>query len=497
MKTTLRPTGRAHAETADVAVIGAGFGGMGAALTLAEQGLRVVVLEALRYPGGCASTFEKGGYLYETGATLFSGLGEDGLFGRWKRTHDLDVDFVFPDVPVTIRTPGMDLPVHRDRTRFIAHLCGLPGAPADRIRGFFRDQARVADALWPILDDPGRLPPFGPGAIGWHLRRSLGYLPLLGHIGRPALRLLQRHGLQDWQPLRTWVDANSQITVQADAATAEAPFALSTLDYIFRGTGHVHGGIGALATAMLGAIERSGGSVHLASRVRHIETTATGYRLHARNRQIDARHVVANVLPEALAGMVDAPGRVLANLQAPVDQGWCACMLYLRLESTADLPPEPFHLELIADPASPFVDGNHIFVSISGADENRGPGGVRTATVSTHVRPSQLETSPGTVVAAIQARMSRTLADLAPEVEAHIVGRLTASPRTWQRFTRRPRGLVGGVPRTVGVHHYLKVGPQRIQPGMWLVGDSVFPGQSTLATALGGAATARAVLRAA
>ena len=58
----------------DAIVIGAGFGGLGAALTLAESGLKVGLLEALNYPGGCASTFKRRGYAFESGATLFSGV---------------------------------------------------------------------------------------------------------------------------------------------------------------------------------------------------------------------------------------------------------------------------------------------------------------------------------------------------------------------------------------------------------------------------------------
>ena len=53
-------------------MIGAGFGGLSAALTLAERGADVRVCEALNYPGGCASTFRKDGYAFEAGATLSS-----------------------------------------------------------------------------------------------------------------------------------------------------------------------------------------------------------------------------------------------------------------------------------------------------------------------------------------------------------------------------------------------------------------------------------------
>jgi phytoene dehydrogenase-like protein len=41
-------------EVVDALVVGAGFGGLGAALSLAERGAWVVIYEALKYPGGHA-----------------------------------------------------------------------------------------------------------------------------------------------------------------------------------------------------------------------------------------------------------------------------------------------------------------------------------------------------------------------------------------------------------------------------------------------------------
>jgi phytoene dehydrogenase-like protein len=37
--------------------------------------------------------------------------------------------------------------------------------------------------------------------------------------------------------------------------------------------------------------------------------------------------------------------------------------------------------------------------------------------------------------------------------------------------------------------------PSPVRPGLWMVGDSVFPGQSTLATAIGGAKVASLVMK--
>lgn len=485
----------------DAAVIGAGYGGLGAALTLARAGARVVLLEALAYPGGCASTFTRQGARYEAGATLFSGLGEGQLFERWVRELGLQVRFERLDPVISLRAPGLRLEVPPDRARFVERICALPGAPVERIRAFFAEQARVADALWALFDDPDLLPPWDAAALGRLLGRAPGLLPLVGLVGRPIGSVLARHGLADFEPLRVWVEAVSQITVQA-GLDAEAPFALATMDYPFRGTGHVHGGIGALGEALLEGLRGLGCQVHLARRVRALRREEGAWVLDARGEALRARAVFANLLPQGLAGLLGAAPDGLRALSERVEEGWGAVMLYLLLRPGADLQSAAHHVEIVQDPSRPFLEGNHLFCSVSGADEDRAPGGARTATVSTHVRLAELAALPpaeqAARVAEIQARMRAGLAEYNPGLWSAVQREHPASPRTFARFTRRHLGFVGGIPRRAGLGNYDPqwIFPRPRSPGLYLVGDSVFPGQSTLATALGGCRAAEHALRA-
>ena len=66
---------------------------------------------------------------------------------------------------------------------------------------------------------------------------------------------------------------------------------------------------------------------------------------------------------------------------------------------------------------------------------------------------------------------------------------LPGTPVSFQRFTHRSRGWVGGFPQT---NLFRAWGP-RLAPHLWLVGDSIFPGQSVLATALGGQRVAQSI----
>ncbi len=433
--------------------MGSGFGGLGAALTAAEQGAKVLVLEALRYPGGCASSFTRGGHAYESGATLFSGFAPGQLFAEWMRKHQLAVQSSALSPMVRFRA-GFALDVTPDRDHLIEQFCAMPGAPTDALRKFFAYQTRVADVLWAQLGEPIRLsmvPMFAP-LVG----RSLG-------------SVLRRFGVANFAPLRSYLDAVCQITVQTSSEDAEAPFALAAMDYYFRGTHHVHGGIGVLAQALCDAIERLGGHVRFGERVTQISDRFVVHT--AKRNTYEARVVIANLLPDAASKL---RGKTLMpRVQRRVEEGWGACMLYRVLAETQSAG----HYQLVGDPSQPLRDGNHVFCSVDDSG--------RVMTVSTHVRADA-------DVPLVQARMRETIAARAPEL-SKVESEMTASPRTWQRFVGR--SLVGGIPRTRGLHHYLALRTVQPERGLFLVGDSFLFGQSTLACALSGKRTALAALR--
>ncbi|MCA9630940.1 MAG: NAD(P)/FAD-dependent oxidoreductase [Myxococcales bacterium] len=489
------PEGAPH--QVDCLIIGAGFGGLGAAVGLLGRAERVVLCEAVRYPGGCASSFERGGQRYESGATLFSGLGAGQLFERWRRELQLDVVFEALDPVIELRGPGLVLPVWRSRERFIDALCALEPAHAISLRRFFAEQKRVADALWELFDSPSLLPPLSGAALWRHSLQSPAYVRLLPLLGQPLEKLLQRHRLTDCHALRVYLNAVCQITVQTDAASAEAPFALAAMDYCFRGTGHVVGGIGQLATAVCEALERRGVDVRFSCRVQSLRRSPHGgFEVQTRQGSYLARCVIANLLPQDLAALLGRQTRQLDDLSAAVETGWGAVMSYLRLEAAA-LPARAFHLELVGDTTQEFTRGNHVFCSVSDAREHAA-GAPRSATLSTHVELSWLRSldagARARAIREIQGRLRQTLELRAPELASAVLGAMPASPRTFERFTGRFAGYVGGVPRRAGLSNYRRLGPLCLEPGLYLVGDSVFPGQSILAAALGGLRTAEAAV---
>lgn len=486
----------------DALVVGAGFGGLGAAIALARGGGRVCLCESLRYPGGCASTFSKAGGRFDAGATLVSGLGPDQLFGKWLARYAPDTRLEWMDPLVELRAPGLELPIVRDRGALVDRFCAMPGAPASGVRAFFSKQRAVAETLWPLFDDPDLLPPFSFRSLLRHTGRAHRYAALAPLLGRTLQSVLEGYGLSGFAPLRLYVDALCQITVQCSASEAEATFALAAMDYYYRGTAHVHGGVGTLAEALLAGARAEGVDVRMPNRVTALARDADGTWIATTRRgEIRARAIVANLVPAALLALLPPPLR-RASLEAKaraIEDAWGAAMFYAIARAPKGERQEAHHLQLVADPAHPLAEGNHVFCSVSSAAEaERAPAGRRTLTLSTHVPLARLRAAgaeAGRYIQSIQDTMRRTFTERAPEWSEGIELSLPASPRTFARFVGRPAGAVGGLPRRASLSAYSEIGPRQVLDDLWLVGDSVFPGQSALAAAIGGIRTAVDVAR--
>ena len=133
-----------------------------------------------------------------------------------------------------------------------------------------------------------------------------------------------------------------------------------------------------------------------------------------------------------------------------------------------------------------------VFLSLSDlADDRRAPTGKRAATLSTHtdigpwwqLRRGSDEEAYERLREDYAERLlnaaERPIPDLHDAAELVLPG----TPVTFEFYTRRPGGMVGGFPQR---SLFSARGPQTGIANLRLVGDSIFPGQSTAGVTLGG-----------
>lgn len=479
-------------STFDIIIIGTGFGGLGAALQACELGLRVAVCETLKYPGGCASTFEKFGHRFEAGATLPSGFGEKQLFRRWIDQYKIPLRIEWLDPVIRFRSGVFECDISRNARSVELKLMAIPGAPVEHLRRFFTFQQTVSETVWGLFDDPDFDGRPTPSTLLKVARAGSGVLSVAQSAGRTVHSILHKYELHNFEPLKTYLNALCQITLQCSSKEADAVFAFAAMDYYDRGAAHVHGGLGALADGLIGAIRKSNGTIFFSNHVLTARREKQTWVVGTRRGELRARAVIANVLPAVARDMLhinkNRAGQ-LNDLQQSVEAGWGACMLYMVADPARLGRSEhgPAHYQMIDDAALPNHGGNHVFLSVGG---DPGPSGLISMTASTHVPMCELLSLPearrGIYIHEIQERMRRTIDKRAPVWSSVIRKQFTASPRTFERFTGRPQGFVGGTPRKATFKNYVHFGPVEAAPRFVLVGDSIFPGQSILATAMGG-----------
>jgi phytoene desaturase len=272
--------------TDHVVVVGAGLGGLSAALRLAGAGRQVTVLERADVPGGRAGVWRAGGYQFDTGPTVltmpdliadaFAAVGEE--LADWLTLRPLDPMYRarFAD------GSALDIRADPDATAAgIEELCGPAEAAGyrrfvDRVTAIYR--AELRDFIDAQLDSPLEL-----------LRPSLARLAALG-----AFRRLDRLVGADLRDQRTRRLFSFQ-AMYAGLAPSQALGVYAVISYMdsVAGVFHAEGGMHAVPTAMAAAAAKHGVTLRYGVTVTEVEVR--GGRAVA-VRTSDGERVAADVV---------------------------------------------------------------------------------------------------------------------------------------------------------------------------------------------------------
>jgi C-3',4' desaturase CrtD len=486
----------------DAIVIGAGVGGLTAAALLARDGWRVALLEGHIEPGGCASSYRRkrpdgSSYIFDIGATLFGGFQPGGAH-HWVARR---LGVRFPVVPLE---PAMQIWLpDRVATRY-----GDPAAWREERARAFPEQAAAAERFWgnqeAIADIAwrfaSRYPPMPPETV----EDLLGLIPamrpemlaLLPHLERTVGHELRRHRLDD-RALRAFIDAQLLISAQVVADECAWLFGSVALDLARQGVFYAEGGAWSIARALADALIRDGGELRHRAWVERVFIEggrAVGVRL-AGGEELRARHIIAGQTVWDVARLLGehAPRRLL-RLAKATPEGWGAFTLYLGVDEAAIPGGLAGHHQVLMRYDEPMGEGNTAFISLHPAyDTSRAPAGQRAMTVSTHTRVGPWWEARAAGRAAYVERKERwaeallcAVERVLPGVRGHIRYRQSGTPVSFQRYTRRAEGMVGGLGQRPAQSGLFSLGARAAGvPGLWMVGDSAFPGQSTAAVTQG------------
>ena len=307
---TLAPVAPANSRSArnahapkSVLIIGAGPGGLAAAILLAKAGVNVRVLERLPRVGGRCSAIEESGFRFDLGPTFF-------LYPRvLERIFDLVGKNLHREVPMTRLDPqyrilfgerGGELLCTPDLTRMEAEVAKVCPADAANVRRFIDENRVKLERFRPALESP---------FLSWRDLLSWDLVKLLPML-RPWASV-------DNELRRYFSDPRVRLAFTFQSKyLGMSPFncpslfsILSYLEYDF-GVWHPYGGCSAVSEGMTRVAQEFGASFHLnepvtellfdGKRVIGAKTTEGEYRADAVIVNADFAQAMKKLVPDHL-----------------------------------------------------------------------------------------------------------------------------------------------------------------------------------------------------
>jgi C-3',4' desaturase CrtD len=479
-----------HSSTR-VVVIGAGIGGLTAAALLAHQGYCVLLADQAWIPGGCASTFKRRGFTFDVGATQVAGLEPGGIHHRIFTTLDIPLpEATFCDPACAVLLPGETQPIRvwRDPERWRQERqMQFPGSEP-----FWQFLNQLFETSWAFQSRDPVIPPRNLWDV-WQTAKALrpSTLTTVPHIFSTVGDALRAYGLAGDRRLKTFLDLQLKLYSQVDADETALLYAATALGVSQspQGLFHLQGSMQVLSDRLVTALKRDGGDLRMRHRAQKIHikngqtTGVTFQNVKTGESTFEAAdHVVANVTVQNLMELLgeDAPDGYRQRVdKLPQSSG--AFVIYLGVDAAAISPDCPPHLQFLYDYDGPIGENNSLFVSVSQPQDGRAPTGKATIIASSFTNPhlwhraqnyEQLKkTYSDTAIARLSTYFNLN--------ESTILHQETATPRTFERFTGRSLGIVGGIGQRINTFGPFGFANRTPVQNLWLVGDSTHPGEGT------------------
>lgn len=460
-------------EMCDIAIVGAGIGGLTAAALLADHGLKVAVFEQHLVPGGYAhnwlrrprirdqKTGEKLVFRFDSGVHDVSGwqpggpvrrvferlgIAEDNLWKRLDHRYDLD---------------GKTVNVPRDWRQYVETLAGHYPGEAAGIRALFDEIHLIYRAMYSNADRRGGIPgaPTTPDEL---LTFAKDYPLAVRWMQEPWTEFVARH-ITD-KCVLGWVELLSGY-VTDEPERAQVAQMVPLFGYYFEGGHYPVGGSGVIAESLASALRSRGGRLHLKTEVLKItESNGAAAGLVVRERSGNQRRVHAGAvicngdLRVMLDQLVDDKS-VVSRLEAqtgPVEPACSAISVHLALRGELDLPPV-IHVDsdgeeaglVIPSAVDPScapkgystVEAIQLVPSMDASDWFPDGGDSSEFECVGHRRSSAYRNRKEKAGDRLLAVVRRVI----PDVDGRIIYRADASPVTFARYTRTAFGSIYGV----------------------------------------------------
>lgn len=465
----------------ECAVIGGGIGGCSVTALLNAHGHDVTLIEKEPTLGGCASTFNHKGVLYNTGATTVSGYFEGGILKKLFDEIGEGPDLMPSDPAIVILQRGHAIRRSSEMSVFL-----------DDLQHAFPDHAH--ESFWELIKHIAytfyTLPntPYYSNHSFWEKLISLAsFYPILqkfkSYLFTPAMKVIKDFYPQLGSDYKDFLDAQVMIVAQAHLEEISFFTAAVSLGYTFMPNHYPIGGMGALCTQLVSPVQ----DVRTRSSVQAIKRINNGFHLEGTFGVLKAKNIITATSIFDSASLFEDPDiRRYISSYSRLDNHQSAFVLYMNL--SLETKKYEHHYQIITPSLFPHSLSKAVFVSLSDpSDPVLESNGTVTLTASLHVdsrdwiglEPSHYREQKH----ALKTLLEKTVCDTLEIKMEDILESFAATPKTFKRYINRSQ--LGGHPLKMGFSMFSMPANDSPIKGLYHAGDTVFPAQGWPGVAMG------------
>ena len=472
----------------EVVVVGAGIAGLTSAAILSKLGLAVTLIESHIKSGGCAGTFKRRNYIFDVGATQVAGLEEGGIHSRifdFLGIKAPEATILDPACIVDLNDGSKPIPIWYKKKDWIEEReMQFPGSGR-----FWQLCSLIHESNWIFANNNPILPISNYWDFSQLIKALVPTNLMTGILLKSTIfDLLRICKLSKNHRLIKFLNLQLKLYSQEDVYNTAALYGSTVLQMAQEphGLWHLKNSMQSLSDSLEESLRNTGANIIFGQEVNSItfDNSKKYWKIDSKSKKESFEYFADNLIYTA------PPQSLLKNLQEPLSKRQSykkritnlpnpsgALVFYSALEKK--------HIKKISSNHYQFFSNElgSLFVSISLDGDGRAPKGEVTLIASIFTNTKEwfgldkdkyLEKKKE-YLKRISYELEQQF-DIASENWLH---KELATPMGFEKWTKRPNGIVGGLGQNPDIFGLFGLSSRTPFQGLWLCGDSIYPGEGT------------------
>ena len=472
----------------DFVVVGAGIAGLTAAAILSKLDFSVILIESHSQSGGCAGTFKRKNYIFDVGATQVAGFEEGGIHSRIFKFLQIplpEAHILNPSCIVDLNDGREPIHIWYEQSKWLIER----SKQFPKSERFWNLCSIVHKSNWEFASRNPILPISSMLDFAQFLKSIRPQNILTGLLIKSSMfDLLKLCGCHKDERLIKFLNLQLKLYSQEDVYKTAALYGCTVLQMSQNphGLWHLKSSMQTLSDSLEKSFIRSKGEIQFGQRVNSLnfDEFSKSWKIGGMkgNKKFEyfAENVVYSAPPQSLITHLNDLSDIqrqykiqLSKLSEPSG----AVVLYSAIEKSQTTKLFAHHYQFTHEKFG------SIFVSISEEGDGRAPQGEITLIASIFTETKEWLNLGKEKYANKKNHylkgISKTLEKQFNILPSSWLHRELATPSTFQKWTNRPKGIVGGLGQSPNQFGPFGLSSRTPLNGLWLCGDSIYPGEGT------------------